>query len=186
MCGKLVEVSTLPFVTLLTMTCVNSFVEFWILCIFLWCRGEVNCNRVGKLVGVAHDALFVLVVVYFWILCIVLWYRGWPNCKGRVVVGECMSRSPITLPSPFLCDCSCFRPHHMSSPLLSLPLSVAHDWPGWAMVAGAASTEVMWRWRSTKVVTMARQGLFPPPPVLSKHRYCIQHTARGLVVSYAG
>ena len=42
----------------------------------------------GKLVDVAHNALFVLVVVYFWILCIVLWYREWPNCKGRFVVGE--------------------------------------------------------------------------------------------------
>ena len=121
--------STLPFVTLLTITCVNSFVEFWILCTFLWCRGEVHCNGAGKLVDVAHNALFLLFVVYFWILCIVLWYRGRPNCKGRFIVGECMSRLPITFPPPLLCDCSCFRRHHMSSPLLSSPLNVACDWP---------------------------------------------------------
>ena len=94
-------------------------------------------------------------------------------------MGECMSRSLITFPSPFLCDCSCFRPHHMSSPLLSSPLNIACDWPRLAKVARAASTEVMWRWQSTKVVTMARQGLLTaPPPPLSKHRPCPSTTTR--------
>ena len=39
--------------------------------------------------------------------------------------------------------------------LLTMNSSGACDWPRLAMVAGAASTELLWRWQSTKVVTMA-------------------------------
>ena len=41
----------------------------------------------------------------------------------------------------------------------SAPGTEACDWPRLAMVAGATSTELLWRWRSPKVILMAQQDL---------------------------